>query len=75
MSERVAGHDPLLQFFGGLICPGNVLCSNCKVGIVDQIYVFMVITDHFLQECWVMYQTVIFQYNSVKRVVICDSIL
>jgi hypothetical protein len=53
MSERVAGHDPLLQFFGGLVCSGNVLCSNCKVGIVDLI---MVIIDHFLQECWVMYQ-------------------
>ena len=35
----------------------------------------MVITDHFLQECWVLYQTVILQYNSVVLVVICDSIL
>ena len=38
MSGRVAGHDPLLQFFGGIICPDNVLYSNGSVGIVDQIY-------------------------------------
>ena len=56
MSKRVAGHDPLLQIFGGFACPGNFLCSNYKVGIVDQIYLIMIINGHFLQECWVMYQ-------------------
>ena len=75
MSEGVAGHDPLLQFFGGLVCPDNVLCSNCKVGIVDQIHLIMAIIDHVLQECWVMYQKVIHQYNSVTKVVICDSVI